>query len=84
MYGDHTKAVANYVRACSTVDRSICIDPLVCAIWIDPPLDALERSTKTKMADFHKKILSVILSEIDDNVDMTGHANIFIFIHYSW
>jgi len=27
---------------------------------------------KTKMTDFHKKILSVILSEIDDNVDMTG------------
>ena len=24
------------------------------------------------MADFHKKILLVILSEIDDNVDMMG------------
>jgi len=39
--------------ACPTVDLSIWIDPLVRAMWIDPPLDALERSTKkTKMATF--------------------------------
>ena len=49
------------------------IDPLVRAMCIDPPLDALERSTKkSKMGNFYKKILSVILSEIEDNIDMTG------------
>jgi len=32
--------------ACPTVERSIWTDPLVRAMWIGPPLDALERNTK--------------------------------------
>ena len=34
--------------ACPTVERSIWTDPLVRAMWIGPPLDALERNTQKK------------------------------------
>ena len=48
--------------ACPTVERSIWTDPLVRAMWIGPPLDALERNTKkTKMADFHRPFVCQLI-----------------------
>ena len=61
---DHSWGVSN--------SESIHMDPSTSARHVDRSTVRHAGALHKKMADFHKKILSVILIEIDDNVDITG------------